>query len=547
MRSLLFFCSFILFFSSCTTNHEVDLIVYNAKVYTVDSSFHVAEAFAVRNGVFIEIGTSEHILKRYTSKEEIDAQGLPIYPGFYDGHAHFMLFAHSLEIADLSKATSFNEAIDILRQHRKAHPHQTWVVGQGWNQNNWADDYFPTKDSLDTYFPNIPVFLSRTDYHAAVVNSRALEIAGIDTAFFVEGGVILTDSVGELSGLLMDNAVNLVKRHIPELDDEDVKRIAVRAQDSLFSVGLTSIVDAGLDELELERLKNLYTSNILSIRNYAMLHDEPKVITKFLRGGIYDEGRLTVRAVKIMGDGNLYEREACLLAPYDDDIENQGFLLQKPEDFDQLIRQLAASNFQVSTHAVGDSAVRFFLDTYAKHLTEGEKRRWRIEHIHMVGEKDVAKFGKYHIIPSVHPIRAASDTAWLEKRLGAERMSKTHAYNQLKNSYGKIVLGSDFPIQNFNPLYNFHAAVVRIDHAESTDGVLQQDNALSRQDALRGMTLWAAYSCFQEKKRGSIERGKDADFVILEKDIMEAPEEELRDIRTLRTVLAGQTVFYRER
>lgn len=546
MRNLLFFLSFVVFFSSCTTNHEVDLIVHNAKVYTVDSSFHVAEAFAVRNGVFIEIGTSEDILKRYHAKETIDAQGLPVYPGFYDGHAHFMSFAHSLEIADLSKATSFDEVVDILRHHEKLHPHQKWVVGQGWDQNNWAEDRFPTKDSLDAYFPDVPVFLSRIDYHAAVVNSRALEIAGIDSAFFIEGGLILTDSVGQMSGLLMDNAMHLVKRHIPDLSDEDIKRIAVRAQDSLFSVGLTSIVDAGLDELELEKLRNLYAGNILSIRNYAMLYDEPKAIAKLVRSGIYDEGRLTIRAVKIMGDGTLGSRGACLLEPYNDDEENQGFLLQRTEEFDELIQQLASSNFQVCTHAIGDSTVRFFLNTYAKHLKENEKRRWRIEHAQLVTEEDFEKFGQYHVIPSVQPTHATSDMKWAEKRLGPERMPGAYAYKRLKDSYGKIVLGSDFPVEHFNPLYGFHAAVARTDAFGSPAGGFQAENALTREDALRGMTIWAAYSCFQERKRGSIERGKDADFVILQQDIMEIPQEELRDVKTLRTVLAGNTVFSRE-
>lgn len=543
MRILLFLFFVAAFSSSCTTNHEVDLIVHNAKVYTVDSSFHVAEAFAVRNGVFIEIGTSDDILKRYDAKETIDAQGLPVYPGFYDAHAHFMLFAQGLEIADLSKATSFDEVIGMLRRHDRTHPRQKWIVGQGWDQNNWGTDHFPTKDSLDKHFPDVPVFLSRIDYHAALVNSKALELAKIDSAFFVEGGLILTDSLGQPSGLLMDNAMDLVRKHIPDLDEEGIKRVAVRAQDSLFSVGLTSIVDAGLDELGLERLKNLYASNVLQIRNYAMIHEDPKTVAKLIRAGAYDDGRLAIRSVKIMGDGTLGSRGACLLDPYEDDPENRGFLLQRPEEFEQLIEQLAASTFQVSTHAIGDSTVRFVLNTYAKYLKDYEKRRWRIEHAQLVDEDDFAKFGQYHIVPSVQPTHAISDMKWVEKRLGAERLPRAYAYKRLKDSFGKIVLGSDFPVEHFNPLYGFHAAVSRVDAAGHPIGGFQPENALAREDALRGMTIWAAYSCFQERKRGSIERGKDADFVMLDKDIMEVPQEELRGVRVLRTVLAGQTVY----
>lgn len=545
MKIPLFLFSAIIFFSSCTTNHEVDLIVHNARVYTVDSSFTISEAFAVRNGVFIEIGTSQHILERYKAKDTIDADGAAVYPGFYDAHAHFLMFAEGLEIADLTGSTSFEEVVERLKTHQQEYPDKKWIVGKGWDQNRWEDKQFPTKDSLDKYFSEIPVFLTRVDYHAAVVNSKALSIAGIDTAFYVEGGLILTDSIGHLSGLLVDNAIDLIRDHIPPPDDSEVLRVLTQAQDSLFSVGLTSIVDAGLTERELELLKHLYTSNRLKIRNYAMIADEPRTVSRLIRDGFYDDGRLSIRSVKLMADGALGSRGACLLQPYSDDTTNYGFLLNTPEEFDRIIRELANTNYQVSTHAIGDSANRFILNTYGKYLTNNEKRRWRIEHAQIMHESDFEKFDRFRIIPSIQPTHATSDMYWAEDRVGADRAENAYAFKKLLNTYGLVAIGSDFPVEHYNPLFGFHAAVARVDATGYPDGGYRMENALTREEALMGMTKWAAFSCFQEDRRGSITRGKDADFVILEEDIMTADHDKLRDIKVLRTVVAGESVFVR--
>lgn len=546
MRALLYLLCFNIVLASCTTNHEVDLIVHNARVYTVDSSFTISEAFAVNNGVFIEIGTSDQILGRYKAKDTIDAGGAAIYPGFYDAHAHFLLFADGLEIADLTGASSFDEVIDRLKAHHNAHPDKKWIIGKSWDQNRWEDKQFPTKDSLDKYFPETPVFLTRVDYHAALVNSKALSIAGIDSAIYVEGGLILTDSIGNLSGLLLDKAIDLVRQHIPDPDDSEIVRILTRAQDSLFSVGLTSIVDAGLTERELELLKNLYTGNKLKIRNYAMISDDPKVVSRLIRGGFYDDGRLHIRSVKLMADGALGSRGACLLKPYSDDTTNHGFLLNTPEEFDRIIKELANTNFQVNTHAIGDSANRFILDTYGKYLTNNAKRRWRIEHAQIVDEADFEKFDRFKIIPSIQPTHATSDMYWAEERVGPDRIGHAYAFKRLKDVYGLVAIGSDFPVESHNPLYGFHAAVARVDASGYPQGGYDMKNALTREEALMGMTTWAAFSCFQEDRRGSIARGKDADFIILEDDIMTAPYEKLRDIKTLRTVVGGETVFLRD-
>ncbi|PRD44136.1 amidohydrolase [Sphingobacterium haloxyli] len=536
----------VFFMARCTTNKEVDLIVYNAKIYTVDSIFSQKEAIAIKGGIFIDMGTSEEIQSKYVAKELIDAEGKPIYPGFYDAHGHFLLLADMLEKVNLNGTKSYDEIIQKLIVYHQKNPDKRWIIGSGWDQNLWVDKSFPIKDSLDKYFPETAVFLYRVDYHTALVNSKALHIAQLDTTRPIPGGLMAVDSSGNFTGILIDNAMELVSRHIPVPEQHDLLSGLRKAQDSLFSVGLTSIVDAGLSAEKLDYLKKLYQRDSLKIRNYAMIGGDAHDIERYIRGGIYESERLTIRSVKLMADGALGSRGACLLEPYSDDTLSRGFLLQSPKELDDIISKLVRTPFQVSTHAIGDSANRLVLDTYGKYVKDGKKRRWRIEHAQVVSPSDFSKFAQFQIIPSVQPTHATSDMYWAKNRLGVDRIEDAYAYNKLLEQYGKLALGSDFPVEHFNPLYSFHAAVARVDKNGVPAGGFQMENAITREQALRGMTIWAAYSCFQEKKRGSIESGKDADFVILNKDIMTIPDNQLRDVKTLRTVIAGETVFLRD-
>lgn len=526
----------------CTSNTEVDLIVYNAKIYSVDSTFSIQEAFAVKNGIFIDIGSSKDILRRYKAKETIDANQSPVYPGFYDAHAHYFDLANLFQEVDLNGAKSMDEVIDRLKKYRNAHPDKKWIIGGGWDQNLWTNKAFPTKDSLDKYFPNTPIYLLRVDYHAALVNSAALRIAHLDSVYDIPGGLISKDINEKPDGLLIDNAMTLVSRYLPKHDEAITLKILQQAQDSLVAVGLTSIVDAGLTDEQIDFLKTFYSKNLLKIRDYAMILSEPAQVDRYIKEDLFDSERLTVKSIKLLADGALGSRGACLLENYAD-AQTKGFLLHTPQEFDDAIKKLANSNYQVSTHAIGDSANRLILDLYGKHLTDNKTRRWRIEHAQIIAAEDFIKFNKFKIIPSIQPTHATSDMYWATQRLGEERIKGAYAYRDLLKQYGKVAIGSDFPIEHFNPLYGFHAAVARVDKTGFPTGGFQMKNALSREEALRGMTIWAAYSCFQEKKRGSIEKGKDADFVILEKDIMAIPEQELREVKTLRTVIAGETVF----
>lgn len=526
---------------SCDGVKQVDLIVHNAVVYTVDSAFTTAEAFAVLDGKFIAVASNSEILSTYRAKETIDAKGLPVYPGFYDAHAHFFGFSQTLGQADLTGASSFDEIIDRLKAFRAKYPDASWVRGRGWDQNLWETKTFPDRKRLDEEFPDIPVYLVRVDGHAAVANGKALELANITVPRKLEGGLIETKN-GRLTGMLVDNAMGLVASIIPQPTIPELVRMLKDAEAACLAVGLTTVSDAGLDRAIISLLDSLYKDGTLRIRENAMISFSKENLDHYLAEGPYVSERLTVHTFKILADGALGSRGACLLHPYSD-AATLGFLLHSTQAIDSAIARIAASNFQVAVHAIGDSANRVILDIYGKYLKGKNDRRWRIEHAQIVAPEDFNKFGRYSIIPSVQPTHATSDMYWAVDRVGPERIKNGYAYKQLLNQTGLLALGSDFPVEHINPLYGFHAAVGRVDKNGYPDGGFQSEDAIDREAALRGMTIWAAYAAFEENSRGSIEVGKKADFVRLEKDIMTAPLDELRTIAVLQTVIAGETVY----
>lgn len=531
--------------AACSSKTKVDLIVHNAHIYTVDSLFSTAEAFAVADGKFIEIGTSEDILNNYQATETIDAEGKPVYPGFYDSHAHFFGLGSTLDQADLINTQSFEEVVERLRAFHEANPDNKWILGRGWDQNKWPGKEFPDNRLLNEAFPETPIYLTRIDGHAAIVNDKALELAGITEPQEIEGGLFVTDN-NKLTGVLIDNAMGLVRRHIPDPTEADLTRQLLKAQDSCVSVGLTTIADAGLSINQIDLLKKLYESGDLKIRDYAMVALSERNLQHYQKEGTYASDRLNVRSFKLMADGALGSRGACLLHPYSD-ASTSGFLLLSPSKLDSVVGVLSETDFQINTHAIGDSANRIMLDVYGKYLKGENDRRWRIEHAQIIAPTDFEKFAAYSIIPSVQPTHATSDMYWAEDRLGAERMKGAYAYKDLLEAYGMLALGSDFPVEHFNPLYGFHAAVARVDANNQPEGGFQLEDAISREEALKGMTIWSAFASFQEDTHGSIENGKVADFVILEQDIMEIPDEQLRNVKVSRTVIGGETVFLRSK
>lgn len=528
-------------FAACQGKSDVDLIVYNAKVYTVDEAFSVQEAFAVKDGKFVNIGSTEDILARYSASESLDLGGLPVYPGFYDAHSHFLGFASTLMQADLMGSASFEEIIDRLKAFRGEFPEAQWLVGRGWDQNLWLVKSFPDRAWLDEVFPDIPVYIIRVDGHAALANSKALELAGITGPARIEGGSIEYKN-NRLTGILVDNAMDAVSSQIPQPSETEMVALLKKAEQLCAEVGLTTVNDAGLYRDQIDFLDNLYKAGELKIRNHAWIHVSDENLDHYLAQGPYITDKFTVATFKILADGALGSRGACLLTPYSDD-PSQGFLLYSPETIDQALARIIDSEFQVATHAIGDSTNRFMLDAYGRYLKGKNDRRWRIEHAQVLAPGDIDKFGEFSILPSVQPTHATSDMFWAIDRLGAERLKGAYAFKDLLAQVGVLPLGSDFPVEHINPLYGFHAAIARVDSRGLPEGGFQMENALSREEALRGMTIWAAYSFFEENNRGSIEIGKAADFVVLESDIMTEAADKLRDVKTLRTVVSGETLF----
>jgi len=536
--SSLSFATFQLF----AQKKSADIIVHNAVVYTVDNQFAKSEAFAIKGGKFLEIGTSKSILTKYTAKQKIDAKGKPVFPGLYDPHSHFLGLGQMLSQCDLVDTKSYVEIIERLQKFEAQHKGDRWLIGRGWDQNDWDVKVFPTKELLDKAFPNKPVFLTRIDGHAAVVNSKAIQLAKISPASKVNGGDVEVMD-GQLTGILVDNAMGLVRRVIPQATETDKRKMLLAAQKECFKLGLTTVSDAGLNQDDIDLIDKMNKEGSLKIRNYVMVSLGIRNLDFFIKKGVYKTDRLNVRSFKLYADGALGSRGACLLKPYSDEPSKTGFLLLSAAELERSLTQIYNSDFQANTHCIGDSANRFILDIYGKLLKTKNDRRWRIEHAQVVDNQDVPKFGKYSIIPSIQATHVTSDMYWADERLGDERIKTAYAFQDLLKQNGFLANGSDFPVEFVNPLYGFHSAVARQDTKNFPNGGFQMENALTREQALKAMTIWSAYSNFEEKERGSIETGKMADFVILEDDLMLAPKEKLRNVKVLNTYVGGEKVY----
>jgi predicted amidohydrolase YtcJ len=445
-------------FFSCNSQKEVDLIVHNAMVYTVDDNFSVVEAFAVKDGKILETGSSKDILKKYKGKI-LDVEGKAVYPGFIDGHSHFYGYGEGLQQADLVGTKSWVEILEKLQQFGKENP-EGWIVGRGWDQNDWSIKEFPDNTKLNELFPNRPVVLTRIDGHAAIANEAALELAGFKSGQKIIGGEVETIS-GKLSGILIDKAQNAVYAKIPEPTLAQIRESFLDAQKNCFTVGLTSVTDCGINHGLVPVITELQKNGQLKMRIYAMLSDSKENYDFLFKNGALKTDRLNVRSFKVYMDGALGSRGARLLEPYSDKPGYSGFLLSDKKHFSEVAQKIADAGFQMNTHAIGDSANREILNVYAKVLKGKNDFRWRIEHAQVVNQADFKMFAENNIIPSVQSTHATSDMYWVEDRLGSERLKGAYAFKQLLDQNGWIVLGTDFPVENINPMYTFYAAVVR--------------------------------------------------------------------------------------
>jgi predicted amidohydrolase YtcJ len=521
----------------------VDLMIRNAKIYTVDANFSIVDAMVIRKGRIVATGSEKELLSKYTPAGITDAGNRFIYPGFIDAHAHFLAYSSSLQTVNLTGTSSWQECLDRISDFLK--DHQTspgkWIVGNGWDQNDWKNKEFPDNSELSKRYPDNPVVLNRVDGHAVIANARALDLAGIKPGQKLEGGDIQVEG-GKLTGILIDNATELVSRMIPSPSRADAKAGLLQAQQNCFAKGLTTIDDCGLDISAVQFLQSLQTSNDLKMRLYVMLSDNAGNLQYIERNGPIKSERMNVRSVKVYADGALGSRGACLLEPYTDKPGQTGFLLSRKEHFDSVAAFLYKTKFQMCTHAIGDSGNRVILNTYAKYLQPGNDLRWRIEHAQVVNKNDFDFFGKHSIIPSVQPTHATSDMYWAEQRLGKLRVKQAYAFKQLLSENKWIALGTDFPVEDIDPLKTFFAAVIRKDSKGFPEHGYQVENALTREEAIRGMTIWAAKSNYEENEKGTLEPGKFADFIILDKDLLQAPESEILKTTVLKTYINGELV-----
>ena len=538
-RYILFFA--FLSLSSCLKKNKtnVDMIITDATIYKVDKSFDTATAMAITDGKIVAIGSDSEITAEYKSDNKVDADGKFIYPGLIDAHCHFYGYGLSLQEVDLRGTKSMEEIVSRIQKFQKVKK-LDFIVGNGWDQNDWRVKEYPSKAILDKYFPNIPVVLNRVDGHAIIVNSKALSLAGItkDTKF-TGGQIEIKD--GEPTGILVDNPMELVFKIIPKPNRKTQIAALLDAEKIMFQYGLTTVNDAGLDPDIIELMDSLQKAKVMKLNVYAMVAANKKNIDLYLKKGIYKTDNLNVRSFKMYGDGALGSRGACLHKEYSDMPKQFGALLAPIADMKVIANQIANSDFQLNSHAIGDSANTVLLKIYKEALIGKKDRRWKIEHAQVLREQDFDYFTT-GIIPSVQPTHATSDMYWAGDRLGKDRLKNAYAYKKLLKKAGVIALGTDFPVEEVNPMLTFHSAVARKDSKGYPRGGFQMENALSREETLRGMTIWAAYSNFEEKEKGSLEVGKWADFVIFDKDIIKIEESELLNMKPVNTYLKGQKV-----
>jgi hypothetical protein len=527
--------------ASCSSKQKIDLLVYNATIYTVDSNFSKAEAVAVDKGKIVEVGKTADLQKKYNATENVDADGKYLFPGLIDAHAHFLGYGLGLQTADLTGTDSWDEIIEKLKAF-DAENKDGWLEGRGWDQNDWKVKDFPTNEKLNELFPDRPVVLTRVDGHAVIANQKALDLAGIKVGDHISGGEIEVIN-GKLTGILVDNATELVSSKIPAPSINQLKEALLDAQKNCFAAGLTTIDDCGLDYRVALLIDSLQKNNELKMRLFVMLSDAKQNFDFLFSNGKIKTDRLNVRSFKVYADGALGSRGACLLQPYSDKPGWNGFLLSPIAHFDSVANIIYQHGFQMCTHAIGDSGNRVILNTYAKYLKGKNDLRWRIEHSQVVNENDFHLFADNNIIPSVQPTHATSDMYWAADRLGKERVKNAYANHKLLLLNGWIPLGTDFPVEDISPIKTFYAAVVREDAKGWPAGGFQIENALSREDALRGMTIWAAKSNFEEKEKGSLEKGKFADFVLLDKDLMTMDPKDILHTKVLMTFVGGEKVY----
>jgi predicted amidohydrolase YtcJ len=527
-----------------------DLVVTNARIYTVDDAHPVVAAMAVRDGRVQFTGSArEAMALRGSATRVVDLGGRTVIPGMVDAHAHLLGLGQSLRNVDLVGAKSYDEVIARVVRFARGQPGGTWIAGRGWDQNDWGDTRFPTHDALSRALPDNPVWLTRVDGHAGLGNAAAMRAAGV-TAASVDpsGGKIERTATREPTGVFIDNAKELVERAIPAPSREDTRRAISAAITESHRWGLVGLHDAGESRATIDLMEEMAKAGQIPFRLYVMISDDSAAVAHYLARGpqsaLYDN-HLWIRAFKLYADGALGSRGAALLEPYSDDPNNRGLLLSAPAHIQDVAARALRAGFQVNTHAIGDRGNRVVLDAYdaALKATPTADHRFRVEHAQILNHDDIPRFAELGVIPSMQAVHQTSDMYWAGSRLGLGRLLGAYAWRSLLETGVVVPNGSDFPVEAVNPLLSFHSAVSRQDADNWPAAGWMPEQRMTRDEALKSMTIWPAYAGFQEATMGSLSPGKLADFVVLDRDIMTVPERDILGTAVIATYIGGKAVY----
>jgi predicted amidohydrolase YtcJ len=529
----------------------VDLLLINAHVITIDQNKPAAEAVAIQRDRIAWIGTNTEARRRFGDASQIiDLNGATVLPGLIDAHVHLFALGQSLLRLNLKDVADANEAVALVKQRAAGAAPGEWIIGWGWDEGKWAAHY-PDNQALSQASPHNPVFLVGLHTFAAWANQKALELSSVtkDTKDPENGKIIRDEKTGEPTGILLNRAQELVEKHVPPLSLEQTEKAIELAATECVRHGLTSVHDARVSPLMLQAFRELIRQGRMPLRLYAILDGADDALVKewLARGPEIDpQHRLTIRSFKLFADGALGSRGAALLEPYSDASQTRGLITTPEATVYELTRQSLQKGFQVCTHAIGDAANRMTLDAYARALKQSPAKRdtrLRIEHAQVLALADIPRFAKLGVIPSMQPTHCTSDMGWAEKRIGSQRIKGAYAWRSLLATGVHLPLSSDFPGETLNPFYGIYAALTRKDPNGNPANGWYPEQRLTLLEALRGYTIEAAYSEFEEKAKGSIEKGKLADLTVIEQDIRRLQPGEILSIRVLKTIVGGKVIY----
>lgn len=539
MRNTLLISLALIILSGCMKAKSADLVVHNAIIHTMDNNDQIAEAMAIKDGKIIEVGPERQILNKYSAEETIDAGGKEIYPGFTDAHGHLIPYADMKLGVDLYGSKSMEEIL-VKTEKYADKSNRKFIVGHGWDQSMWGNDILPTNEKLNELFPDIPVCLYRVDGHAILANQAALDKAKINEETEIYGGKVVLEA-GKCTGLILDKAMDSMGTVIPPYSDKQRLEALYEIQDELLQYGVVAVHEAGIENRDLGLLKKLAMAPEWKLEVYGMLRNSKENRDFALKNGKVNWRNFYISSFKMFADGALGSRGAFLKQPYSDDPQSHGIQTTTIPEMNSLAEFCLKLDYQLNTHAIGDSSASILFNLYKRAFEVKKDHRWRIEHAQVIDPNDFSLFADYGVFPSIQPTHAISDKRWVENRLGKERMKGAYAYKSILKQTGILALGTDFPFDRINPFLTIFAATQRKDMENKPAEGFMMNEALTMNECIKGMTIWAAFASFREQNTGSLEKGKEASFVILDRPLNHGQSFIENFANT--TVIRGETVY----